>query len=232
MPQPVPLLRTPLHACPYLPGRTAGNVVVPPDCRIGPPDYRQLLEAGFRRSGALCYRPSCPGCSACVPLRVDLARFTPNRAQRRCLRDNADLVPVQWGGLDDALLDLLRRYLLSRHRDGGMDHLDDDALREFLTAPWADTEIHGARLGGRPVAAIVADAVPGAMSAVYAFFDPAVASRSPGRWCLLRLIQVARSRGLRWLYLGYWIAPCGKMRYKSEYRPHEPRIGGRWQPPG
>ena len=38
---------------------------------------------------------------------------------------------------------------------------------------------------------------------------------------ILYEIEEARNQGLPWLYLGYWIADCKKMRYKDEYQPLE-----------
>jgi arginine-tRNA-protein transferase len=37
----------------------------------------------------------------------------------------------------------------------------------------------------------------------------------------MRQCQYARRHGLIYQYLGYWIAECPSMAYKSNYRPHE-----------
>jgi arginine-tRNA-protein transferase len=34
--------------------------------------------------------------------------------------------------------------------------------------------------------------------------------------------------GLDYLYLGYWIRGCRKMAYKSDYRPLELYVKGKW----
>ena len=41
-------------------------------------------------------------------------------------------------------------------------------------------------------------------------------------------IEETRLRGLSYLYLGYWIAECRKMAYKTIYRPLERLDHGRW----
>ncbi|HNO58755.1 MAG TPA: arginyltransferase, partial [Accumulibacter sp.] len=41
-------------------------------------------------------------------------------------------------------------------------------------------------------------------------------------------IEYCRQRGLPYLYLGYWIQNCRKMRYKLRYRPAELLIDQRW----
>ena len=41
-------------------------------------------------------------------------------------------------------------------------------------------------------------------------------------------IEETRLRGLSYLYLGYWIAECRKMAYKTIYRPLGDWSHGRW----
>ena len=79
------------HPCSYLPGRISRSAYVDPRLRLDVATYTTLAAQGFRRSGDLAYRPHCQSCQACVPLRIPVSRFFPNRSQLRTLRDNADL---------------------------------------------------------------------------------------------------------------------------------------------
>ena len=79
------------HNCSYLAGEQATTLFVDPSTPIDARIYSQLSYIGFRRSGPHLYRPHCAACNACVPARVPVEAFTPNRGQRRILARNGDL---------------------------------------------------------------------------------------------------------------------------------------------
>lgn len=87
---PPAFLLSPEHPCPYLPDRTARSLLLDPSS-TNQPAYATLLTQGFRRSGAYFYRPQCAHCRACVPLRVPVRDFAPDRSQQRAWRRNSDL---------------------------------------------------------------------------------------------------------------------------------------------
>lgn len=224
------LYQSPPHPCGYLDGRAASSVFVDPDAALDPASYGQLLAQGFRRSGAHVYRPQCPACQACVPARIPVDAFRPRRSQRRTWRGNADLT-VHSGPprFDREHYALYQAYTAARHEDGEMADASPAEYSDFVMADWCDGEFMEFRLEGRLVALAVTDRVPDGLSAVYTFFDPALTSRSLGVYGVLSQIDRARELGLPWLYLGYWIGNCRKMRYKQEYRPLELLLDGRWQ---
>ena len=67
----------------------------------------------------------------------------------------------------------------------------------------------------------VIDHVANGLSAVYTFFDPTEERRSLGTLAILNQIELARQIEYEFLYLGYWIADCAKMRYKENFSPLE-----------
>jgi arginine-tRNA-protein transferase len=210
---------SPPSPCPYLPGRDSRLVALRPE-RLTPGLYRLFLDLNFRRLGPVVYRPACEGCRECRQLRVDVLRFRPTRAQRRCLRTNAGVVARSSRPEPTAEKhDVYRRYLEARH-DGQMSGSWEE-FAEFLHEAPAFTREVVFRLGERLLGAGIYDAGAGALSAVYFYFDPDLADRSPGTLNVLWLVEECRRLGLPWLYLGYHVAGSRSMAYKARFSPHQ-----------
>lgn len=45
--------------------------------------FEKLLALGFRRSGETIYKPHCPHCQACLPIRIPVDLFMPSRRDRK-----------------------------------------------------------------------------------------------------------------------------------------------------
>ncbi|MBI3547032.1 MAG: arginyltransferase [Gammaproteobacteria bacterium] len=217
------------HACSYLPGRSATSLFLDPRQPLDSRQYASFMRLGFRRSGDLIYRPHCRQCSACIPVRIPVSRFWPNRGQRRIWKRNQDLtVTASTPIYNEEHFDLYQRYQAARHRGGGMDDPDPKKYMNFLGSKYIDTQFYEMRLQEKLLAVAVTDNLPDGLSAVYTFFDPEEKHRGLGVLAVLWQIEQARARNLPWLYLGYWIKECVKMSYKGNYRPLEALINGRW----
>jgi leucyl-tRNA---protein transferase len=232
MTQSLPLLFyvTPPERCAYLPARESVNVFADPRARMNTALYGRLIDKGFRRSGSHLYRPQCPGCNACIPTRIPVARFTPSRSQRRTWKINSDL---RVNALTEAYradhFALYRRYQRGRHAGGEMDNPTLQSYLDFMRCPWADTSLVEFRRGGALLAVAVCDRLAQGLSAVYTFFDPHEQRRGLGTYAILWQIEETRRRGLPYVYLGYWIANNLKMNYKTRFRPIEGLIDGQWR---
>jgi arginine-tRNA-protein transferase len=224
------LFHTGDHACGYWPQRSARDLVLDPrDPRL-PAFYPTALDWGFRRSGDLVYRPHCHGCRACIAVRIPVADFRPDRSQRRCAARNARVESrVVAAQRTDEHLALYRRYLQARHAQGGMDGHGGVEFDQFLVGSWSEGRFLEMREDGALIGVAVTDLVPNALSAVYTFFEPALAARSLGTLAILRQIEWARRDALAHLYLGYWIAGHRKMDYKRRFQPLETFDGQRWR---
>lgn len=213
---------TPPHPCGYFDREDSVTLLVDPTAKMTPGLYARLLEQGFRRSGNHVYRPHCPSCNGCVPVRIPAADFKMNRSLRRTWNKNQDLKVMEMQpGYRDEQFQLYEKYIVSRHRGGSMDNPTPETYADFLMSENTGCLYYEFSLKGKPVMVAVTDRIPGALSAVYTFFDPALDKRSLGNFAILWQADRARRLGLKWLYLGYWIENCRKMSYKSRFQPLE-----------
>ena len=216
--------------CSYLAKQETQSLFADPQGPMDTRIYGQLVQRGFRRSGRLVYRPQCPECPQCRSARVPVATFRPRRRHRRVLRANRDLriVPVPPAFREEHFT-LYRRYTRARHAGGSMAESSAQEYMDFLVADWCATDFLEIRLGDQLLGVAVTDHLTDGLSAVYTFFDPDQPGRSLGTWAILAQIERARELGLPWLYLGYWIRDCEKMRYKTGFRPIELYDGRGWR---
>src|SRR5271155_5612687 len=80
--------------CPYIPGQIERKLFTRLEGAAGELN-ETLTRAGFRRSHDIVYRPVCPACQACVPVRIPTDLFAPNRSQRKILTRNADITVTE-----------------------------------------------------------------------------------------------------------------------------------------
>ncbi len=215
--------------CPYLPGRLERKVFT----ELNGPHAAELNDAlgriGFRRSQSVAYRPSCAGCSACVSVRVVARDFVPNATQRKLIRRHGDLdISACRAWATDEQFELLRRYLASRHPGGGMVGMDEGDYADMVEQSPVNSYVieyrEPARDGGRGrlIGACLTDQQADGLSMIYSFFDADHASRQGlGNMIIMDHIVRARSIGLPYVYLGYWVKGSERMSYKTRYRPIE-----------
>ena len=169
--------------------------------------------------------------------RIRVADFTPSRNQRKTIRKNSDLrreATSPWATEDQFAL--FRRYLDSRHSDGGMADMDifefaamieetpvKSRVVEYAPPP---SEIDGRR---KLTAVCLTDVLDDGVSMVYSFYDPDREGDSLGTYIILDHVEIARAAGLPYVYLGYWVPGSRKMGYKANFDALEIYKGGRWQ---
>lgn len=219
---------TQLHPCPYLPDQTARSQGFMAE-QLHPDTYHALMDEGCRRSGEVFYRPRCPDCRKCVPMRIPVALFRPSASQRRVMRRNADVrIDIAEPRITDEKIALYQRYLASQH-PGSPQMGDADGLYDFLYKPIVGSaEVMYRDAQGALIGVSIVDLAADATSSVYHYFDPAARRRSPGVFSILREIDLTRQWNRTHLYMGYWIDGAKTMDYKANYRPHEVLIDGEW----
>jgi arginine-tRNA-protein transferase len=214
--------------CPYLPGREERKVFTHLPLSDGAAINDALTQIGFRRSQNIAYRPACERCDACVSARIPAADYPFSRSERRVLERNADLSRhLVEAEATMEQFELLRRYLLTRHAQGGMADmtwLDYVAMVEDTSARTHLIEYRFApedRGPGELAACVLVDVLGDGLSLVYSFYDPTRPRRSLGSFMILDHVIQAQTTGRPYVYLGYWVSGSAKMDYKARFNPIE-----------
>lgn len=218
--------------CPYLPERIEQMVFTDLSSASDPAAlHDQLSRNGFRRSQGIAYKPNCDSCTACVPVRVPVAAFKYSRNFRRVMKRNSHITgEFRTAAAEMEHYEMFRRYVRSRHSDGGMAHMnfeDYAAMVQDSPVPTrlAEFRDHNGDLWG----ACLTDVLDDGLSLVYSYFEPENSDDSPGTAMILWHIEEARRRGLPYIYLGYFIEQSPKMAYKRRFRPLEAYTADGWQ---
>jgi arginine-tRNA-protein transferase len=223
--------------CPYLSGREERKVFAHLPLSEGAAINDALTQIGFRRSQNIAYRPACETCDACLSARIPATGYAFSRSERRVLDRNQDLARnLVEAEATMEQFDLLRRYLLARHAEGGMADMvwadyvamvEDTAARTHLIEYRLRSDDRGP---GDLAACILVDVLADGLSLVYSFYDPQMAKRSLGSFIILDHIQQASRAGLPYVYLGYWVPGSPKMNYKARFNSVEVLRPAGWTP--
>lgn len=217
--------------CAYLPEHRARSLYVDPRTEMDEHTLTLLNQNGFRRSGQVVYRPECDHCQACMSVRIYVPSMQLSRSQKRILRKNHDLVLSVEQPIDGALhYPIYDKYIRQRHHDGDMYPPNFQQYQGFLLEDFGNSRFLSAYKDNQLVGSLVFDSLEDGLSAVYCFFDPQQAYRSPAMFLILSLSLIARNLQLPYNYLGYYIKNCPKMTYKNQFRPLEIFNGQSWQP--
>ena len=222
--------------CPYLDGRAERKLFTALQGEDAEKLNNTLSRQGFRRSQNVLYRPACADCTACLSARIRVADFVPSRGQKRVAKRNEDLkrtATSPWA--TEEQFALFRRYLDTRHADGGMADMDvfefaamiEETPIRTRVVEYRETEATPGSVRAL-VAVCLTDVLDDGLSMVYSFYEPDRVKASVGTYLILDHIEIARRAGLPYVYLGYWVPGSPKMGYKANFSALEIFKGGEW----
>jgi arginyl-tRNA--protein-N-Asp/Glu arginylyltransferase len=215
------------HDCSYLPGET-WRLEYEIVSAMSAGEYRTRMDENWRRFGHTLFRPRCPECTACRTIRVLVDQFRPNRSQRRCRANNEGNIRLRIGkpSVSQDKLDLYDRYhSFQTDFKHWPDHAPKDAkdyIDSYVNHPFPVQE-WCYYIDRKLVGVGYVDDLPGALSAIYFFYDPEERERSLGTWNVLSVIEVAAARGIPYVYLGYFVPGCRSLEYKANFIPNQLR---------
>jgi arginyl-tRNA--protein-N-Asp/Glu arginylyltransferase len=218
--------------CPYLSDRLERKIVTE---LTGPQSeslHEVLAKGGFRRSHSIAYAPACPGCKACVPVRVNVEQFEMKRSLTRTWKRNRDItahvVPAR---ATAEQFELFNEYQRSRHSASDMANMGFYEYSAMVEDSPIDTYLIEFRNPASDLVAVcLTDQTDDGLSAVYSFFSSDYTGDGLGNFVILWLIEYARAQNLPYVYLGYWIEESPKMAYKVRFRPLEALGPQGWGP--
>lgn len=183
-----------------------------------------LVKRGWRRFGHYFSRPDCGSCTACLSLRIDAENFRPSRSQRRVWKQKGIRTFVRKPTVTYEHLKLYEKYHRHMQQKRGWDYysVDAESYHDLYVKGYESygNEVHY-YYEGKLVGIDLIDYLDDGISANYFYYDPDYAHLSLGTYSLLKEIELARVRGLKWIYLGYYVAACKSLHYKVFFKPHQ-----------
>ena len=79
------------QVCPYLPEKNEKKIITEISGINSNELNFKLTNAGFRRSHRTAYRPACNDCNACIPVRINVSKYYPNRSMKRAKKAATDI---------------------------------------------------------------------------------------------------------------------------------------------
>lgn len=212
--------------CPYLDGRTfVQNHFFGLDA--DPEETAALQAGGWRRFGLFFFRPQCPDCRACRPVRIDAPALVLTASQKRVWNRNQDVeftvVPLDYR---DEYYEVYRDHSQNRFAK----ETDPEDFRQSFFVGAVPAFVTEYRIDGRLAGLGFCDEGTDGLSSVYFVFHTDFADRSLGTYSILRECRLAAERGRRWYYLGYWVDGNATMAYKGRFVPRQVMdwSTGRW----
>ena len=162
-------------------------------------------------------------------MRVNLDRYSVTRSARRLANRNQDLDAVVHRASPD--LESYRLYKRHKTRFDSSEPASSDSFESYANSfysPYGARWAISLRGQGRLLSRIHLDITERAASAIYCYYDDSKPERSLGTFSINLAIDLAKRRGCRHLYLGYFIRENHSMRYKIRFHPIEVLDHGRW----
>lgn len=184
-----------------------------------------LIERGWRRFGAMFFRPVCDECNKCESLKIDVNNFIYSKSQRRIKRKNAATkMHIRKPKVTQEHLDLFEKYHLYMKDKREWSHSETDAKHYYASF------VHGHGdfgyeilyfIQNKLVGIDLVDILPNGISSIYFYYDPDYEQYSLGTYSMLQQIQIAKDNNLDWIYMGYYVQECQSLAYKNRYTPYQ-----------
>ena len=227
------ITKTKPYQCSYLKNEIAKVEIAHLPNALSQKKFSNLIASGYRRSGNYTYRPICENCSKCLPIRIPTQTFLPNKTQKKTYKNlksalTAEISPLEFS---EAAFLLFESYQRTRHPEtfenlNAREVFENLLLRSCTNSKLVNYYDTADRLRLVSVIDILTDGI----SSVYTFYDTEDLNHSFGTYAILWQIEECKRHGKDYLYLGYLIKECNRMKYKTNFKPYEIlSVGDGWR---
>ena len=183
-----------------------------------------LIERGWRRFGKMFFRPICAACDKCESIKIDVANFIMNKSRRRVMRKAAHFrIVMQKPSVTNAHIELFNRYHAYMRDTKGWDEQQVDVNHYYYSFVNGYYNFGYEILyfdGDKLIGVDLIDVLKEGISSIYFYYDPDYRRYSLGNLSIYHQVAIAKRLGLRWIYLGYYVAESKSLAYKANYKPY------------
>ncbi|MDO7253486.1 arginyltransferase [Helicobacter cappadocius] len=187
--------------------------------------YKGLLQRGWRRFGKYFFVPVCQGCTDCISIRQLVNEFEFTKNHKRVFKKNQSLkILLSRPSVDNLKLALYDKYHRKMMEKKGWDYrgIDLDSYADMFVEGEMDFGFElSYYFDDRLIGVGLLDILLDSMSSIYFFYDHDFLDLSLGTLNILTQIKIAKERGLKYFYPGYWIKDHYCMGYKERFKPFE-----------
>lgn len=182
--------------------------------------YDQYLASGWFRGSVMLYKMGMlcleGEVQSVLNVRMDIRKFEASKSQRRLVaKCNKEFRTT----IRKARIDKRREALYNEHKvrfKGFIHHTLSDYLNSGYSASVFDTYEVAVWLGDELVASSFFDLGSGAMASLLCVYKQGLGRFSLGKYTMLRELEFAQKKGLKWYYPGYVLSPSPSFDYKLE----------------
>ncbi len=221
-----PTAISPESPCPYIDGQRARYEYFFAS-EVGAIELENLFSEGWRKFGMYFFRPKCPSCVSCIPLRIKTAELRLSKSQRRVMKRSAS-VEIELRSLEysDEIYEVYRAHSLAKFGSAS----EPEEFNASFCTPSCPSAISVYRVAGKIIGAGFIDFTSKGLSSVYFCYYPEFSGYSPGTYSAIAETRLAASLGLSYYYLGYYVKGNRSLEYKNRFHPNEKLVhsAGKW----
>ncbi|MCL2481264.1 MAG: arginyltransferase [Spirochaetaceae bacterium] len=209
--------RTKPVKCPYLPGKIFVQRYFVHNS-LSEYEFEYLLSEGWRKFGYYFFKPECPECLECTPVRVLTKEYFPSRSQKRVLRKNsATGIYITQNSFSEERYRIFEKHSKIRFnqkttKENYEYNFCISAVPSFIVEYRIEEKLFGTGY---------IDSSSEGLNSVYFAFDPDYSYLSPGILSSIIEIHTTKTFGKKYYHLGYYVKNNKTMEYKLKFAPYE-----------